>query len=260
MPEEFVIDVRSVTKIYRSGKGEFKALNNISLKIKKGDFIALMGPSGSGKSTLMNILGCLDRTTSGEVLLEGENISGLTDGQLAEIRGRKVGFIFQTFNLIPTLNALKNVTLPMVFIGSPKADREKKAMDILRRMGLEKWATHLPSELSGGQQQRVAIARALANDPSIILADEPTGNLDSKTGEQVMQVLSAINKEGKTIVLVTHDHSLTKYTNKVFTLLDGEISDDKDNIGITTRTITEVRQPSKSKPKKHFSWSSIGKR
>jgi putative ABC transport system ATP-binding protein len=216
-----------------------------------------MGPSGSGKSTLMNIIGCLDHLTSGEIYLEKESISNKTDEQLADIRAKKIGFIFQTFNLIPTLSALKNVALPRVFTGGPKADREKKAMELLKQMGLENWATHRPSELSGGQQQRVAIARALANDPSIILADEPTGNLDSKTGEQVMQMLSAINKEGKTIILVTHDHSLTKYTNRVFNLLDGEISEDNSKVSdITPQMNPELDQTSK-RGENSFSWSSV---
>ncbi len=218
-----------------------------------------MGPSGSGKSTLMNVIGCLDHLTSGEIYLEGENISNKTDEQLADIRAKKIGFIFQTFNLIPALSALKNVALPRVFTGCPKADREKKAMELLKQTGLENWATHRPSELSGGQQQRVAIARALANDPSIILADEPTGNLDSKTGEQVMQMLSAINKEGKTIILVTHDHSLTKYTNRVFNLLDGEISEDNGKVSdIPQQMDPELDQPPE-RGANSFSWSSAVK-
>jgi putative ABC transport system ATP-binding protein len=192
--------------------------------VKKGDFLAIMGPSGSGKSTLMNLLGCLDRPTSGEILLSGDRTSDMNDNELAEVRSKKIGFIFQTFNLVPTLNALRNVALPMVFGGISKADREKKAYDLLKKVGIENWATHLPSELSGGQQQRVAIARALSNDPLIILADEPTGNLDRKTGEQVMDLLSSITGEGKTILLVTHDHSLKRYTNRVVNMLDGRIS------------------------------------
>jgi len=227
MTDELLIETHSISKIYKTGKVEFKALNNVSLKIRKGDFIALMGPSGSGKSTLMNILGCLDRPTSGEIVLSGENISRLNDNQLAEIRNKKIGFVFQTFNLIPSLPALKNVSLPMIFGGVPRGSRESTALDILKKVGLEAWVKHLPSELSGGQQQRVAIARALANNPSIILADEPTGNLDSVTGKQVMEFLSSINKEGKTIVLVTHDASLKKYANRVITMLDGETSERK---------------------------------
>jgi len=224
MPAEYIIETRSVTKTYKMGKQEFRALNGISLSVKKGDFLAIMGPSGSGKSTLMNLLGCLDRPTSGEILLAGERTSDMNDNELAEVRSKKIGFIFQTFNLVPTLNALRNVALPMVFGGISKADREKRAYDLLKKVGIENWATHLPSELSGGQQQRVAIARALANDPLIILADEPTGNLDRKTGEQVMNLLSSITKGGKTILLVTHDHSLKKYTNRVVNMLDGKIS------------------------------------
>lgn len=224
MPADYIIETRSVTKTYKMGKQEFRALNGVSLSVKKGDFLAIMGPSGSGKSTLMNLLGCLDRPTSGDILLAGERTSDMNDNELAEVRSKKIGFIFQTFNLVPTLNALRNVALPMVFGGISKSDRDRKARDLLKKVGIENWATHLPSELSGGQQQRVAIARALANDPLIILADEPTGNLDRKTGEQVMNLLSSITKEGTTILLVTHDHSLKRYTNRVVNMLDGRVS------------------------------------
>lgn len=225
MTNEYVIDIQSVTKIYKTGKTEFKALNNITLQVRKGEFIAIMGMSGSGKSTLMNIIGCLDRATSGRVILEGENISGLTDNQLAEIRSRKIGFIFQKFNLVPTLTALRNVALPMVFKGISRSSRETQAADLIRRVGLTQWSTHRPSELSGGQQQRVAIARALANNPAIILADEPTGNLDSRTGAQILDLLVTLNKEGKTILLVTHALALTQFTSRVVTMKDGEISE-----------------------------------
>jgi len=223
--KDYVIDIDSLTKTYRTGKTSFKALNNVNLKIKKGDFIAIMGPSGSGKSTLMNIIGCLDRPTSGSVLIDGENISTVSDNELALIRGRKIGFIFQKFNLIPTMNALKNIELPMVFVGGTKADRERRAAELLGKVGLTNWATHLPSELSGGQQQRIAIARALSNNPSIILADEPTGNLDTKTGEQIMKLLVSLSKEGKTILLVTHAIALKRYTNRVVNMLDGQVSE-----------------------------------
>lgn len=223
---EYVIEINSLTKIYKTGKTEFKALNSVSLKIRKGDFVAIMGPSGSGKSTLMNIIGCLDRPTSGTIIIDGENISTVTDNQLAEIRGRKIGFIFQKFNLMPTMNALKNVSLPMVFLGGSKADREQRASELLTKVGLANWATHRPNELSGGQQQRVAIARSLINNPAIILADEPTGNLDTKTGGQIMEMLIALNKEGKTILLVTHALSLKRFANRVVNMLDGEISED----------------------------------
>lgn len=223
---EYIIDIDSLTKIYKTGKTEFKALDNITLKIQKGDFIAIMGPSGSGKSTLMNIIGCLDRPTSGTVIVDGENISKVSDNVLAEIRGRKIGFIFQKFNLIPTMNALKNISLPMVFLGASKTDRDQRAAELLAKVGLTKWATHRPSELSGGQQQRVAIARSLSNNPSIILADEPTGNLDTKTGEQILELLVTLNKEGKTILLVTHAVALKRFADRVVNMLDGEISEE----------------------------------
>jgi len=223
---EYIIDIDSLTKIYKTGKTEFKALDNITLKIQKGDFVAIMGPSGSGKSTLMNIIGCLDRPTSGTVIVDGENISKVSDNVLAEIRGRKIGFIFQKFNLIPTMNALKNISLPMVFLGASKTDRDQRAAELLAKVGLTKWATHRPSELSGGQQQRVAIARSLSNNPSIILADEPTGNLDTKTGEQILELLVTLNKEGKTILLVTHAVALKRFADRVVNMLDGEISEE----------------------------------
>jgi len=223
---EYVIDINSLTKIYQTGKTDFKALNNVTLKIRKGDFVAIMGPSGSGKSTLMNIIGCLDRPTSGTVIIDGENISIVRDNELAEIRGRKIGFIFQKFNLIPTMTALKNIALPMVFLGGTKADRDQRAAELLGKVGLTNWATHRPSELSGGQQQRIAIARALSNNPSIILADEPTGNLDTRTGEQIMELLVALNKEGKTILLVTHAIALKRFANRVINMLDGEVSEE----------------------------------
>jgi putative ABC transport system ATP-binding protein len=225
MADNITIETHSLTKIYKTGKIEFKALNNVSLKIKKGDFIALMGPSGSGKTTLMNILGCLDRPTSGYIFLDGVNLSNLTDNQLAEIRSKKVGFVFQTFNLIPNLSALKNITLSMIFAEIPKSSRDAIALDLLKNLGLEKFTKNLPSELSGGQQQRVALARALANNPSIILADEPTGNLDSSTGIQIMNLLKSINRDGKTIILVTHDPSLKKYANRIITMKDGVTSE-----------------------------------
>jgi len=225
MTKEVAVDIQSVSKIYKTGKVELKALNNIFLKVYKGDFLAFMGPSGSGKSTLMNLIGCLDRSSSGEIYIHGQNLSRLNDNQLAEIRSKQIGFIFQDFNLMPTMTALKNVTLPMILAGMHRSTREQNAMAILKKVGLDNWATHRPNELSGGQKQRVAIARALANNPLIILADEPTGNLDTKTGEQVMDFLSSLNKEGITILLVTHDASLTKYTNRVVIIKDGQTSE-----------------------------------
>jgi len=226
MMSEYVIEIDGLTKIYKSGKTEFKALSNISIKIRKGDFVAIMGPSGSGKSTLMNIIGCLDRPTSGTVIIDKENISIVSDNELAVIRGRKIGFIFQKFNLMPTMTALKNVVLPMVFLGGSKADRDQRASELLAKVGLTNWATHRPAELSGGQQQRVAIARALCNNPEIILADEPTGNLDTKTGEQIMELLVALNKEGKTVLLVTHAIALKRFANRVINMLDGEVTEE----------------------------------
>jgi putative ABC transport system ATP-binding protein len=223
---EYIIDIDSLTKVYKTGKTDFKALDNVTLKIQKGDFVAIMGPSGSGKSTLMNIIGCLDRPTSGTVIVDGENISKVSDNSLAEIRGRKIGFIFQKFNLVPTMNALKNISLPMVFLGASKTERDQRAAELLAKVGLTKWATHRPSELSGGQQQRVAIARSLSNNPSIILADEPTGNLDTKTGEQILELLVTLNKEGKTILLVTHAVALKRFADRVVNMLDGEISEE----------------------------------
>ncbi len=223
---ENVIEISGLTKVYQTGKTEFKALSNVNIKIRKGDFVAIMGPSGSGKSTLMNIIGCLDRPTAGTVIIDGENISIVSDNELAEIRGRKIGFIFQKFNLMPTMTALRNVSLPMVFLGGTKADRERRAADLLSKVGLSNWATHRPAELSGGQQQRVAIARALSNNPEIILADEPTGNLDTKTGEQIMELLVSLNREGKTVLLVTHAISLKRFANRVINMLDGEVTEE----------------------------------
>ncbi len=223
---EYVIEIDSLTKVYQTGKTDFKALNNVDLRIRKGDFVAIMGPSGSGKSTLMNIIGCLDRPTSGTIIIDGENISTVNDNQLAVIRGRKIGFIFQKFNLMPSMTALKNVALPMVFLGGSKSEREHRASELLAKVGLTNWATHRPSELSGGQQQRIAIARALVNNPAIILADEPTGNLDTKTGEQIMEILVSLNREGRTILLVTHAISLKRFANRVVNMLDGEVTEE----------------------------------
>jgi len=227
MLKDVAVDIQSVTKIYKTGKKEFKALNNVSLKIYNGDFLAFMGPSGSGKSTLMNLIGCLDRPSSGEIYIHGQSLSKLNDNQLAEIRSKEIGFVFQDFNLIPSMTALRNVILPMTLSGSPRSAREQNAMSLLKKVGLDNWAKHLPTELSGGEKQRVAIARAISNNPLIVLADEPTGNLDTKTGEQILKFLSSLNKEGKTILLVTHDSSLIKYTNRVINIKDGEISEKK---------------------------------
>ena len=221
--KEVVIEARGLTKVYPSGGKEFKAIDNVSFTIYRGEFIIIMGPSGSGKSTLMNIIGCLDRPTSGELYIDGQSITGLTDSQLAEIRGEKNGFIFQSFNLIPHFSAIRNIALPLMFKGVARTTRDAKAREMLQKMGIEQWAQKRPSQLSGGEQQRVAIARALANDPAVIIADEPTGNLDSAIGTQVMQLLKKICNEGKTILLVTHDANLVKYGTRLIGMRDGKI-------------------------------------
>jgi putative ABC transport system ATP-binding protein len=228
LTNEVVIEARGLTKVYPSGGKEFKALDNVCFTIKRGEFIIVMGPSGSGKSTLMNIIGCLDRPTSGELYIEGRSITGLTDSQLAEIRREKNGFIFQSFNLISHLSALRNVALPLSFKGLGKPERESKAREMLQKMGIDQWANKHPSQLSGGEQQRVAIARALANDPAVIIADEPTGNLDSAIGQQVMHLLKSISKEGKTILLVTHDANLVSYGTRLICMKDGKIVTGRD--------------------------------
>ena len=218
-----LIKLEEVHKIYQLDEVEIPAINGISLSVNKGDFVALMGPSGSGKSTAMNLVGCLDTPTKGELYLDKYNISHLSESDLAQIRGKKIGFIFQTFNLIPSLTALENVALPMTFQDVSRTEKLKKAKQVLELVGLGSRINHLPAQLSGGERQRVAIARALINDPEIILADEPTGNLDTKTGNEIMKILKELNKEGKTIILVTHNPELTKLANKVINLRDGKI-------------------------------------
>lgn len=223
-----IIELRNVWKTYKMGDTPVHALQGISLAVKPGEFIAIQGPSGSGKSTAMNLVGCLDVPTKGEIYLDGNNISHLSESDLAQIRGQKIGFIFQKFNLIETLTALENVTLPMTFQGIPEEERTKKAEALLKQFGLGERMDHKPNQLSGGQQQRVAIARALAIDPPVILADEPTGNLDSKTGREVMEFLRELNKHyGKTIVLVTHDDVLAHVADRIEFLKDGKITKTK---------------------------------
>jgi putative ABC transport system ATP-binding protein len=232
--KEPVIELVDVWKIYKMGDVEVAALRGLSLKIFRGEFVSIMGPSGSGKSTAMNMVGCLDVPTKGQVLLDGQDISRLSESDLAQIRGRKIGFIFQTFNLMPGLSALENVMLPMTFQSIPKDKREKKAKELLEIVDLGSRLNHRPTELSGGQQQRVAIARSLANDPAVILADEPTGNLDQKTGREVMQMLSDLHcKEGKTIIMVTHDVNIAQYAERSVRIRDGVIeSVDKNRIDV----------------------------
>lgn len=218
-----IIRLDNVCKNYQMGDSIIRAACHINLAIKKGDFLAITGPSGSGKSTMMNLVGALDLATEGDIFLDSLNIEHLGESELAQIRGKKIGFIFQTFNLIPTLNVLENVTLPMIFQGVPKEERIEKATELLKKVGLSHRLNHLPGELSGGERQRVATARALANDPEVILADEPTGNLDSKTGEQIIKLFKDLNKEGKTIIVVTHDNNIAKQAHRIIKLKDGEI-------------------------------------
>lgn len=221
-----VIEVRNIVKNYQVGTVIVRALRKVSLDIKTNEYVALMGPSGSGKSTLMNLLGCLDTPTKGDYILNGTDVSRLEDNQLAEIRNKEIGFIFQTFNLLPRYTALENVMLPLVYSGTPKADRERIATEVLEQVGLLDRMTHKPNELSGGQRQRVAIARAMVNKPSIILADEPTGNLDSKTSLDIMKLLKDIHSKGNTVILVTHEEEIALHAKRIVRLLDGEVSSD----------------------------------
>ncbi|MFH1056753.1 MAG: ABC transporter ATP-binding protein [Candidatus Micrarchaeota archaeon] len=216
-----MIELLDVKKTYRMGEVEVPALRGITLKIKRGNFIAIMGPSGSGKSTLMNSVGSLDLPTSGKILLDGQDITRMGESNLAQLRGKKVGFVFQQFNLISTLTALENVALPLVFQGVPKIEREKKARRMLESLGLGDRMNHKPTELSGGQQQRVAIARALVVEPEVILADEPTGNVDSKTGGEIIGILEKLHSEGRTIIIVTHDPNLAKHAHDIVRIKDG---------------------------------------
>lgn len=219
-----VVELKEISKIYTIGPNNIYALKNVSLSVKKGDFLTIMGASGSGKSTLLNLIGCLDNPTKGDIIINGVDLSKLSDERLTTIRRRNIGFIFQRFNLISTLTALENVELPMIFSKVSEVTRKKRALSLLEQVNLNSsYATHKPYELSGGQQQRVAIARALANSPSLLLADEPTGNLDTKTGKDIMELLSLLNANGTTIVVVTHDSTLKLYSNRNIKLIDGEI-------------------------------------
>lgn len=221
-----LIEVKNVYKIYNPGENEVRALDGISVTIDHGEFVAIVGHSGSGKSTFMNMLGCLDTPTSGDYYLDGVNVAGMTDDELSDIRNKQIGFIFQGFNLIPSLTAQENVELPLVYRGMPAEQRRQLAEEALTRVGMEHRMNHRPSELSGGQQQRVAIARAIAARPPIIMADEPTGNLDTRSGEEVMKILRELNEEGRTIVLITHDNDIARQATRAIRIIDGKVVSD----------------------------------
>jgi putative ABC transport system ATP-binding protein len=224
---EPIIHLEKINKSYYLGRQELKVLKDISLDIFKNEYVALMGPSGSGKSTLMNILGCLDSPTGGKYILNGKDVSKMQDNDLAEVRNKEIGFVFQQFNLLPRLTAAENVALPLVYNGTAKKKRNEQALEMLNRVGLADRSHHKPNELSGGQGQRVAIARALVNNPAIILADEPTGNLDSKTSVEIMEIFGKIHDEGNTVILITHEEDIARYAHRIVRLLDGVIESDK---------------------------------
>ena len=224
-----LIDIRDITKVYEMGEEKVHALSGVSLGVERGEYVAIMGPSGSGKSTLMNLIGCLDTPTSGSYVLNGREVARMTDDELAAIRNQEIGFVFQTFNLLPRTTALQQVELPLVYSGLSRRERRERAARALEAVSLTDRMNHHPSEMSGGQRQRVAIARALVNNPSILLADEPTGNLDSQTGAEIMGLFDALNSRGNTIVLVTHEEDIAAHARRIVRLLDGKIRDDGPN-------------------------------
>ncbi len=235
-----IIETSEIAKIYQMGNQTVNALQSITIKINKGEYVAFMGPSGSGKSTLMNIVGCLDTPTSGTYILNDHDVSHLTENDLADIRNKEIGFVFQTFNLLPRATALENVALPLIYAGYGKQERDEKALATLDSVNLADRAHHKPNELSGGQRQRVAIARALVNDPSIILADEPTGNLDSKTSYDIMDIFHKLHDNGNTIIMVTHEDDIAHYAHRIIRLRDGLVESDKPNHDIYTSD--QIRQ------------------
>jgi putative ABC transport system ATP-binding protein len=224
-----LIDIRDITKVYEMGEEKVFALSGVSLGVERGEYVAIMGPSGSGKSTLMNLVGCLDTPTSGSYILNGKEVARMTDDELAAIRNQEIGFVFQTFNLLPRTSAVQQVELPLVYGGLSRKERRDRSVRALKAVGLEDRMNHTPNEMSGGQRQRVAIARALINDPSILLADEPTGNLDSQTGAEIMALFDDLNSRGNTIVLVTHEEDIAAHARRIVRLKDGKIWDDKAN-------------------------------
>ncbi|MTI22198.1 ABC transporter ATP-binding protein [Fulvivirga sp. RKSG066] len=228
-----IIETSEISKVYRMGTQTVEALKSISIEIDKGEYVAFMGPSGSGKSTLMNIIGCLDTPTNGRYVLNNHDVSDLTENELAEIRNKEIGFVFQTFNLLPRASALENVALPLIYAGYGKSDRDEMALEALENVGLGDRAHHKPNELSGGQRQRVAIARALVNSPSIILADEPTGNLDTKTSYDIMELFQKLHDAGNTIIMVTHEDDIAHYAHRIIRLRDGLVETDVVNENIT---------------------------
>jgi putative ABC transport system ATP-binding protein len=227
-----IIETRQIAKRYVMGTEVVDALKSISISVQKGEYVAFMGPSGSGKSTLMNIVGCLDSPTSGQYILNDQDVSSMGENELAEVRNKEIGFVFQTFNLLPRQTSLENVALPLIYAGYSKADRTEKAMQALQSVGLEKRAGHRPNELSGGQRQRVAVARALVNDPSILLADEPTGNLDTKTSYEIMDLFDQIHSKGNTVIMVTHEEDIAEYAHRIIRLRDGLMETDRANTNI----------------------------
>jgi putative ABC transport system ATP-binding protein len=224
-----LIDIRNITKVYEMGEQQVQALAGVSLGVEPGEYVAIMGPSGSGKSTLMNLIGCLDTPTSGSYVLNGKEVARMTDDELAAIRNKEIGFVFQTFNLLPRTSAIQQVELPLVYGGASKKDRRDRAVAALKAVGLGDRMNHTPNEMSGGQRQRVAVARALINNPSILLADEPTGNLDSQTGAEIMALFDELNSRGNTIVLVTHEEDIAAHARRIVRLKDGKIRDDAAN-------------------------------
>ena len=229
-----IIETHNISKVYRMGSEVINALQDVSITINRGEYVAFMGPSGSGKSTLMNIIGCLDTPSGGQYILNGNDVSNMTDNELAEVRNKEIGFVFQTFNLLPRQSSLENVALPLIYAGYNKSQREERAQLALESVGLGNRGKHKPNELSGGQRQRVAIARALINDPSIILADEPTGNLDTKTSYEIMELFENLHSKGNTIIMVTHEEDIARYAHRIVRLRDGLVESDTVNENIAT--------------------------
>jgi putative ABC transport system ATP-binding protein len=228
-----VIQTKDIAKIYQMGTETVEALKSVTININRGEYVAFMGPSGSGKSTLMNIIGCLDTPTRGDYYLSSQNVSHMTENELAEIRNKEIGFVFQTFNLLPRQSALENVALPLIYAGYGKSEREDRAQEVLTSVGLGDRSRHKPNEMSGGQRQRVAVARALVNDPSIILADEPTGNLDTKTSYEIMDLFQMLHDKGNTIVMVTHEDDIAMYSHRIVRMRDGLVETDQINENVT---------------------------